>query len=258
MNTQTSSNEFTNKVALVLGATSGIGRATALAFARHGARVVLAGRRETEGEAVLAEIRAGGGDAAFLRTDVTDEAQIAALVDFTLRTYGRLDIAFNNAGVEGELAPVTAQSPANFRHTFDINVLGTLLALKHEIPALLKSGGGSIINVSSIAGIIGFAGASVYSASKHAVLGLTKSVALEVARQGIRVNAVSPAAIDTGMLDRFTGNNPDQKAAFGGMHPIGRYGRPEEIADAVLFLASHRSSFMTGQSLTVDGGFTAQ
>lgn len=258
MNTQSSSTEFKNKVALVLGATSGIGRSAALAFARHGARVVLAGRRENEGQAVLAEIHALGGEAAFLRTDVADEGQIAALVDFALATYGRLDIALNNAGVEGALAPVVAQTADNYRHTFDINVLGTLLALKHEIPALLKSGGGSIINVSSIAGLIGLAGASVYTASKHAVLGLTKSVALEVARQGIRVNAVSPAAIDTGMLDRFTGHDPAQKAAFGGMHPIGRYGRPEEIADAVLFLASDRSSFMTGQSLTVDGGFTAQ
>ncbi len=249
---------FQNKVVLITGATSGIGRTTALAFAAAGAKVVLSGRRQTEGEAVVAEIKAAGGTAAFLRTDVTEEAQVAALVAFTVRTYGRLDVAFNNAGTEGELSPVTAVSVENYRQTFDINVLGTLLALKHEIPAMLKTGGGSIINVSSIAGLIGFAGASVYSGTKHAVLGITKSVALEVARQGIRVNAVSPAAIDTGMLDRFTGNNPDTKAAFGGMHPIGRYGQPREIADAVLFLASDQASFITGQSLTVDGGFTAQ
>ncbi len=249
---------FQNKVVLITGATSGIGRTTALAFAAAGAKVVLSGRRQTEGEAVVAEIKAAGGTAAFLRTDVTDEAQVAALIAFTVSTYGRLDVAFNNAGTEGELSPVTAASVENYRQTFDINVLGTLLALKHEIPAMLKNGGGSIINVSSIAGLIGLAGASVYVGSKHAVLGITKSVALEVAKQGIRVNAVSPAAIDTGMLDRFTGNNPDTKAAFGGMHPIGRYGQPREIADAVLFLASDQASFITGQSLTVDGGFTAQ
>jgi len=247
-----------NKVVLITGATSGIGRTTALAFAGAGAKVVLSGRRAAEGEAVAAEIRAAGGTASFLRTDVTDEAQVAALVDFTVRTYGRLDVAFNNAGTEGELSPVTASEVANYRQTFDINVLGTLLALKHEIPVMLKTGGGSIINVASIAGLIGLPGASIYAASKHAVLGLTKSVALEVAKQGIRVNAVSPAAIDTGMLDRFTGNDPAQKAAFGGMHPIGRYGQPQEIADAVLFLASDAASFITGQSLTVDGGFTAQ
>ena len=249
---------FENKVVLITGATSGIGRTTALAFAAAGAKVVLSGRRQAEGESVLTEIKAAGGTATFVRTDVTDEAQVAALVDLTVKTYGRLDVAFNNAGTEGELSPVTAMTAANYRQTFDINVLGTLLAIKHQIPAMLKSGGGSIINVSSIAGLIGFAGASVYSASKHAVLGITKSVALEVAKQGIRVNAVSPAAIDTGMLDRFTGNNADQKAAFGGMHPIGRYGQPAEIAHAVLFLASDRASFITGQSLTVDGGFTAQ
>ncbi len=251
-------NSLQNKVVLITGATSGIGRATALAVAGAGAKVVLSGRRSAEGEAVAAEIRAADGTASFLRTDVSDEAQVAALVDFTVRTYGRLDVAFNNAGTEGELSPVTAAQVANYRQTFDINVLGTLLALKHEIPAMLKTGGGSIINAASIAGLVGFPGASVYVASKHAVLGLTKSVALEVAKQGIRVNAVSPAAIDTGMLDRFTGNDPAQKAAFGGMHPIGRYGQPQEIADVVLFLASDAASFITGQSLTVDGGFTAQ
>ena len=249
---------FQNKVVLITGATSGIGRTTALAFAAAGAKVVLSGRRQTEGDAVVVEIKSAGGTAAFLRTDVTDETQVAALVDFTLKTYGRLDVAFNNAGTEGDLSPVTALQVANYRQTFDVNVLGTLLALKHEIPAMLKTGGGSIINVSSIAGLIGFAGASVYSDTKHAVLGITKSVALEVAKQGIRVNAVSPAAIDTGMLDRFTGNDPAQKAAFGGMHPIGRYGQPAEISHAVLFLASDQASFITGQSLTVDGGFTAQ
>lgn len=249
---------FHKKSVLITGATAGIGRATALAFAAAGARVIVSGRRQAEGEAVVAEIRSAGGVAAFFRADVSDEAQVAALVDFTLTTHGRLDVAFNNAGTEGELSPVTGFSVANYRQTFDINVLGTLLALKHEIPAMLRTGGGSIVNVASIAGLIGLPGASVYVGTKHAVLGITKSVALEVARQGIRVNAVSPAAIDTGMLDRFTGNNPDQKAAFGNLHPIGRYGQPREIADAVLFLASEQAGFITGQSLTVDGGFTAQ
>ena len=261
MNTHSTQSHYTelkDKVVLITGATSGIGRVTAIAFARSGAKVVLSGRRQVEGDTVVREIQSEGGIASFLRTDVTDESQVAALVDYTIRTHGRLDVAFNNAGTEGELGPIPGFRTENYRQTFDINVLGTFLSLKHEVPAMVKGGGGSIINVGSIAGLIGLAGASVYSASKHAVLGITKSVALEVARQGIRVNAVSPAAIDTGMLDRFTGNNAQQKEAFGGMHPIGRYGQPQEIADAVLFLASSRSSFMTGQSLTVDGGFTAQ
>jgi NAD(P)-dependent dehydrogenase (short-subunit alcohol dehydrogenase family) len=258
MKTNDNTQEFQDQVAVVTGGTSGIGRVTALALAKAGAKVVIAGRRESEGRQVVAEIKAAGGEAIFQRTDVTDEAQVAALVDRTLATYGRIDIAINNAGYEGDMAPISHQTADNYRRTFDVNVLGTLLSLKHEIPAMLKNGGGSIVNISSIAGLVGTPGASVYSASKHAVLGLTKSAALEVARNGIRVNAVSPAATETEMLDRFVGNNAEQKAAFGALHPVGRFGRPNEMSDAILFLASKRSSFVTGQSLTVDGGYTAQ
>jgi len=252
-------NTFTNRVALVTGATSGIGRATAVAFAREGAKVVVSGRRETEGKQTVALIRKAGGEATFVKTDVSSEADVAALVAKTLSTYGRLDAAFNNAGVEGRPGPIHEQTVENYHHTMNANVLGVVLSLKHEIAALLKHGGGAIVNNSSVAGLIGFPGVAIYAASKHAVLGLTKSTALEYATQGIRINAVSPGGIETPMFDRFTGGaGTEARAQIAAMHPIGRAGQPEEIAEAVLWLCSDKASFVTGQSLAVDGGWTAK
>ncbi len=251
---------FENKVVLVTGGTSGIGRVTAVAFAREGAKVVVSGRREAEGQETVRQIKAAGGEGIFVQADVAREADLAALVKATVDTYGRLDVAFNNAGIEGELGPVTDATEENYQRVFDINVKGVLLSMKHELPALLKSGGGSIINTSSVAGLVGMAGAAIYVASKHAVLGLTKSAALELAKQNIRVNAVSPAAIETDMFNRFTGGGASTDAGkyLAGLHPVGRVGNAEEVAAAVLFLASPAASFITGQSLAVDGGFTVQ
>ncbi len=249
---------FKNKVILITGATSGIGRVSALAFAASGAQVVVSGRREVEGLAVVAEIKAAGGEATFLRADVAKETDVAALVAGTLETYGRLDVAFNNAGIEWG-GPLTAAGEADYRRIFDINVWGVLSSMKHEIPAMLKTGGGSIINTSSVAGSIGLPGASVYIASKHAVEGLTKASALEVASQGIRVNAVAPGGIVTDMLDRFAGGRESELAKYlTSLHPIGRLGLAHEIAQPVLWLASEAASFVTGQIIKVDGGWTTQ
>ncbi|HTY86833.1 MAG TPA: SDR family oxidoreductase [Candidatus Acidoferrum sp.] len=252
--------ELTNKVALVTGGTSGIGAATALAFARAGAKVVVSGRREQEGNEVVARLQRNGGDARFIKADVAHEPEVAALVEKTLAAYGRLDAAFNNAGFEGEVGKSThEQSTTNYHRVMDINVLGVLLAMKHEVPAMLKNGGGAIVNTSSVGGLIGFPGVGVYVASKHAVLGLTKTAALEYATQGIRVNAVSPGGIVTPMLDRFTGGaDTEFFKQLTALHPMGRTGTPEEIAEAVVWLCSDKASFVTGQSLTVDGGFTAK
>jgi len=252
--------EFTNKVAVVTGATSGIGRATAIAFAREGAKLVVAGRRENEGNELVSAIKQDGGDAVFVKTDVSRESDIKALIGKALSRYGRLDIAFNNAGIEGEAGkPIHEQSVDNYRNVIDTNVLGVLLAMKYEAPAMSKNGGGVIVNNSSIAGLIGFPGFAVYVASKHAVIGLTKTAALEYATQGIRVNAVLPAAITTAMVDRaFGGTDSDAFKQIESLHPIGRAGRPEEVAEAVLWLCSDKASFVTGHSLTVDGGWMAK
>ncbi len=251
-------NSLSSKVALITGGTSGIGRATALALASEGVRVVVAGRREREGAAVAAEIKAQGGEAIFVRADVTSEADVIGLVRKTVETYGRLDIAFNNAGIEGAFGlTIAEQTEEQYERVFDANVKGVLFAMKHEIPAMLASGGGSIVNNASIGASIGFAGAGVYVASKHAVLGLSRTAALEFAAKGIRVNTVSPAGIQTEMFDRvFGAGQTDAKKQMASAHPVGRVGTPEEVASAVVWLSSSGSAFVTGHDLIVDGGFT--
>ena len=250
--------EFEGKVALVTGGGSGIGRATALAFARDGARVVIGNRNVQRGEETVSMIRAAGGTASFRRTDILVAADIEALVKHAVSEYGGLDLAFNNAGIEGEPRPLAEQTEANYDAVMDINVKGVWLSMKYEIPQMLDQGGGAIVNCSSVAGVIGFPGIGIYSASKHAVIGLTKAAALEYSAQGIRVNAVNPAVIDTEMVDRLADGMNMKKDDLTAFHPIGRLGRVEEVAEAVLWLCSGKASFVTGHSLIVDGGFTAQ
>jgi NAD(P)-dependent dehydrogenase (short-subunit alcohol dehydrogenase family) len=218
---------------------------------------VITGRREKEGAEVASEINKTRGIAAFVRADVAKDADVQKAVDFVLSTHGRLDVAFNNAGIEigGPLDQVTEEQ---YRRTFDINVWGVLNSMKYEIAAMLKTGGGAIVNTSSIAGHIGLPQSSIYTATKHAVEGLTKAVAVDFAKQGIRVNSVAPGAIDTEMVDRFVGKEGDQRNWLRSLHPIGRFGASEEIAAAVLYLASDAAKFTTGTSLSVDGGMTAQ
>lgn len=248
---------FKDKVVLVTGATAGIGRATAEAFATAGATLVLTGRNMAAGEALVNGLRARGTKAKFLSGDVSREDSVRSWIAAAVREFGRLDVAINNAGVEGKLGPIAEQTADNFEHVFDINVKGMLFALKHEIPILAKQGG-AIVNVSSIAGNVGMAGASVYVASKHAVNGLTRAAALETARMGIRVNAVAPGGVATPMFERFTGGNKEMQAGFANSHPIGRVAQAEEIAQAILFMASDEAKFMTGSVLFMDGGYTAQ
>ena len=244
-------------VVLITGALTGIGRATALAFANEGARVVISGRREEEGKKLLAELRKLGAEAEFVRSDVRHEEDMRNLVDKTVERFGRLDVAVNNAGTEGVPGPVTEQTAESYAATFDTNVLGTLLSMKHELRVMLAQGSGSIVNVSSTYGHTGAAGASVYAASKHAVEGLTKSAALEVAGTGVRINVVAPGPIETAMLSRFTGTD-EKKASLAARVPLKRVGRPEEIAQTIAFIASDKASFITGASYLVDGGKTAQ
>lgn len=250
--------EFDGKVALVTGGGVGIGKATALAFAREGAQVVIGNRNVERGDEVVKSIQESGGDASFLRTDVESEEDIKALVEHAVATYGRIDMAFNNAGIEGLVAPLADQTDANFRSVMDINVRGVWLSMKYQIPAMLKAGGGAIVNNSSVAGMIGFGGISIYSASKHAVMGLTRCAALEYSAQGVRINAVNPAVIDTAMVDRLADSMDTEKQSLGALHPIGRIGQPKEVANAVLWLCSDKASFVTGIGLPVDGAYTAQ
>jgi NAD(P)-dependent dehydrogenase (short-subunit alcohol dehydrogenase family) len=249
--------EFEGKVALVTGGGSGIGRATAIAFGRDGARVVIGNRNVQRGEETVSMIRASGGTASFRRTDVLVAADIEALVKHAVSEYGGLDLAFNNAGIEGEVGPLADQTESNYDAVMDINVKGVWLSMKYEIPAMLNRGG-AIVNCASVAGLIGFPNMGIYIASKHAVIGLTKTAALEYSAQGIRVNAVNPAVIDTEMVDRIAAGLSMEKNNLSTLHPIGRMGRVDEVAEAVLWLCSGRASFVTGHSLLVDGGFTAQ
>src|SRR6202165_2853445 len=247
---------MTTPVVLITGALTGIGRATALAFAREGARVVISGRRSDEGQKLAAELQKLGAEAEFLRSDVRHEDDVRSLIDKAVARFGRLDVAVNTAGTEGKPGPVTSQSAESSAAPFDTNVLGTLLSMKHELRVMLAQGSGSIINVSSTFGQTGGAGASVYAASKHAVEGLTQSAALEAAGSGVRVNVVAPGPIDTGMLTRFTGTDERKAGLIAGV-PLKRVGKPEEIAQTIVYLSSDKAAFITGGRLAVDGGKTA-
>lgn len=249
---------MSNPVVVITGALTGIGRATAIAFAREGSRMVVSGRHEDKGNALAAELRALGAEAEFVRADVRVEGEVRNLIDRTVERFGRIDVAVNNAGIEGELGPIVEQSKANYEATFEANVLGTLLSLKHEMRVMLPQGSGSIVNLSSIGGVVGMPGASVYVASKHAVEGLTKTAALEGAAAGVRVNAVAPGPVATQMLDRFVGGSDTAKAGFLASIPAKRASTPEEIAQTIVFLASDKARYLTGQSVLVDGGYTAQ
>src|SRR5882672_11205933 len=242
-----------NNVILITGALTGIGRATALAFAKEGAHIVVCGRHDDAGNALATELRGLGVEAEYIRADVRHEDDVRSLVDRTIKRFGHLDVAVNTAGTEGKLGPITEQSAGSYATTFDTNVLGTLLSLKHELRVMLPRRQGSIVNVSSTFGRAGAPGASVYAASKHAVEGLTKAAALEVAESGVRVNVVAPGPIETGMLNRFSGNE-DKKAALVSRVPLKRAGLPEEIAQTIVFVASDKASFITGASIAVDGG----
>jgi len=250
-------NQFTGKVVLVTGGNAGIGRAAAIAFAKQGAKVVISGRREKEGREVLHEIKDSDGDAIFVKSDVSKESDVRAMVERTLATFGRLDCAFNNAGIEQALTPLPDQTEEAYDQIMNTNVKGVWLSLKHEIPAMLRTGGGAIVNNSSVAGLIGFPLAPVYVASKHAVTGLTKSVALEYAKQNVRVNAVAPGPIDTRMFRDFA-SSPEVRRTLESAQPMGRVGQPEEIASTVLWLCSDSASFVTGQTFPIDGGYTTQ
>jgi NAD(P)-dependent dehydrogenase (short-subunit alcohol dehydrogenase family) len=252
----TMSTPATTPVVLITGALTGIARATALSFAKKGAKVVASGRHDDAGAALLAELRAAGAEAAFIRADVRHEEDVRALVDETVKHFGRLDVAVNAAGTEGKPGPATEQTAETYAATFDTNVLGTILSMKHELRVMQAQGSGSIINISSTFGHEGGAGASIYAASKHAVEGLTKSVALEFGGSGIRVNAVAPGPIQTAMLDRFTGGE-EVKAYLATLNAQKRIGQPDEIARAVLYLASDDASFVTDHIMNVDGGKSA-
>jgi NAD(P)-dependent dehydrogenase (short-subunit alcohol dehydrogenase family) len=245
-----------NPVVLITGALTGIGRAAAVAFAKQDAKVVVAGRRDEAGNALAEELRSLGSEAEFIKADVRNEGDVRALVDQTVERFGRLDVAVNNAGTEGQVGPITDQTADTYAATFDTNVLGVILSMKYEVRAMEAQGSGSIINISSTYGHEGAAGASVYVGSKHAVEGISKSVALEIAKSGIRVNVVAPGPTDTGMLTRFTGT-PENKADLVANVPMERMGHSQELADAIVFIASDEASYITGTVLNVDGGLTA-
>jgi NAD(P)-dependent dehydrogenase (short-subunit alcohol dehydrogenase family) len=247
---------MSTQVVLVTGGLTGIGRAAAVAFAKKGAKVVVAGRRDEVGQALVKELRGLGAEAEFINADVRKEDDVRSLIDKTVARFGRLDVAVNNAGTEGRVGPITDQTSESYAATFDTNVLGVILSLKHEVRVMQRQGSGSIVNISSTYGHEAAAGASIYVGSKHAVEGITKSVALELAKSGIRVNAVAPGPTDTGMLTRFT-KTPENKAALVSGVPMGRLGLSEELANAIVFIGSDEASYITGHILNVDGGHTA-
>jgi NAD(P)-dependent dehydrogenase (short-subunit alcohol dehydrogenase family) len=250
--------QFENKVAIVTGGSSGIGKATAVELASQGATIVIANRNEETGLKTVKEITDSGGNATFIRTDVSKEIEVKNLVEQTILAYGRLDLAFNNAGVEQPPMPLTEQTEELYNQIMDINVKGVWLCLKYQIPAMLKNGGGTIVNTSSFSGTIAFATIPIYVASKHAVVGLTKAVALEYAKNNIRVNAILPGAVeDTGTFERSFGGNQSSIDWAKSIHPVGRLAKPNEIANAVVFMLSDKANFLTGHSMIVDGGYTA-
>ncbi len=245
------------KVALITGAAAGIGRATAIAFAQKGARVVVSDVNAAGGKETVDLIEEGGGTAMFLRADVADAESVAALVSGTVDAFGGLDFAFNNAGIEGEAASTTECSGENWDRVIAINLTGVWLCMKHEIPVMLERGGGVIVNCASIAGVVGYATMPAYTASKHGVIGLTRTAALEYAKQNIRVNAICPGVIETEMIERFTHGDPERRSELREGVPVGRLGRSEEIASAVLWLCADDSAFVTGHPLVIDGGHVA-
>jgi NAD(P)-dependent dehydrogenase (short-subunit alcohol dehydrogenase family) len=247
---------MSTQVVLITGGLTGIGRAAAIAFAKKGAKVVVAGRRDEAGEALAKELRSFGSEAEFINADVRKEEDVRAMVDKTVARFGRLDVAVNNAATEGQIGPITDQTAESFAATFETNVLGVVLSMKHEVRAMQAQGSGNIINISSTYGHRGAAYASIYVGAKHAVEGITRSVALELAKSGIRVNAVAPGPTDTGMLTRFTGT-PENKAALVKQVPLDRLGLSEEVADGIVFIASDSARWITGEVLNVDGGMTA-
>ncbi len=249
---------FAGRIALVTGASTGIGRATALAFAREGAKVVAADVAEEAGEATVREIRERSGEGLFVRADVSRADEVEALVARVVDTHGRLDCAFNNAGIEGAAATTTNLRQEDWDRVIAVNLTGVWLCMKHEIGAMRTRGSGAIVNTSSVAGQVGFRGGAGYVASKHGVVGLTKTAALEYARDGIRVNAVCPGAIETPMMERLTGGEPRRAERMAASEPVGRMGTPEEIAESVLWLCSDAASFVTGHAMAVDGGILAQ
>lgn len=247
---------FKNKTAIVTGGSFGIGKASAIAFAQNGANVVIVDW-VTDHETLNA-IKAMGGNAIFIQCDVSKPDQVKAMIDQTIATYGRIDYAFNNAGIEGASAVTHECTEENWDKTIGVNLKGIWLCMKYEIAEMLKQGKGAIVNCASVAGLIGFAGLPAYVASKHGIIGLTKTSALECAKLGIRVNAVCPGAIATPMIDRLTGKQKEVEAQFAALEPIGRLGQPDEVANAVIWLCSDEASFVTGNAMTVDGGWVAQ
>lgn len=247
---------FKNKVALITGGTSGIGKATAFAFAKRGAKVVVVDKNE-DSEA-LSSIKKIAEKMLFIQCDVSNSTEVKLMIEKTIATFGRLDYAFNNAGIEGRVAITADCSEENWDNTLNSNLKGIWLCMKYEIPEMLKHHKGVIINCSSVAGLVGFNGFPAYVASKHGVIGLTKTAALEYAKEGIRINAVCPGVIDTPMIDRITKRDKEKEKQFSNMEPVGRFGSPEEIANAVVWMCSDEASFITGHSMVVDGGFVAQ
>ena len=246
------------KVAIITGGSSGIGRATAVALAKDGVKVTIAARRATEGEETVQLVKEAGSEAIFVRTDVTKEDDVKSLVEKTVKVYGRLDYAFNNAGIEEMMTPFVEQTSDTYDQIMNVNVKGIWLSMKHEIPEMIRSGGGAIVNNSSIAGVMGFPQMPIYIASKHAVLGLTKSAALEYSKSGIRINAVAPGAVETDMAKRVVEDNKQFLETVKSMHPIGRIAEPEEIANAVAWLLSDKASFVLGHTLLIDGGMVSR
>jgi NAD(P)-dependent dehydrogenase (short-subunit alcohol dehydrogenase family) len=251
--------EMTNqKVAIITGGSSGIGRATAVALAKQGVKIAIAARRAKEGEETVRLVKEAGSDGVFVKTDVANEDDVKSLVEKTAKTYGRLDYAFNNAGIEETMTPLVDQTSDIFNQIMNVNVKGVWLGMKYEIPQMIRNGGGAIVNTSSGAGVIGIPQMPIYVASKHAVLGLTKSAALEYAKSGIRINAIAPGVVETGMLERAAEDNKQFVETLKSMHPIGRIGDPEEIANAVVWLLSDKASFVLGHTLLVDGGVVSR